>query len=173
MLSLRSMTMTDLDLVRAWLIEAHVARWYLSGSTVEQEIEDLRQSVAGEQPTRALTVLLDDRLVGWCQWYRCDEYPDYAVDIQAAPGDVGIDYAIGAADQVGHGVGTALVAALIEAISDEQGRVGIVADPEASNTASRRVLEKNGFQLVDVRPLASEPTDEPMAIYRRPAASSR
>jgi hypothetical protein len=32
--------------------------------------------------------------------------------------------------------------------------------------ASRRVLEKNGFELVAVRPVATEPTDASMAIYR-------
>jgi RimJ/RimL family protein N-acetyltransferase len=42
----------------------------------------------------------------------------------------------------------------------------VIADPEASNTASRRVLEKNGFRLLDERSLASEPTAAPMAIYR-------
>jgi hypothetical protein len=43
-----------------------------------------------------------------------------------------------------------------------------LADPEAANLASRRVLEKNGFRLVDKRPLASERTGAVMAIYRLP-----
>jgi RimJ/RimL family protein N-acetyltransferase len=41
-----------------------------------------------------------------------------------------------------------------------------MSDPDERNTASRRVLEKNGFRLVAVRSLPSEPTDDPMAIYR-------
>jgi len=48
---------------------------------------------------------------------------------------------------------------------------GLVVAPEAANRASRRILEKNEFQLVDVRPLASEPHDRPMAVYRRRPAS--
>jgi hypothetical protein len=32
--------------------------------------------------------------------------------------------------------------------------------------ASRRVLEKNGFHLVAVHPVATEASDAPMAIYR-------
>jgi RimJ/RimL family protein N-acetyltransferase len=44
-----------------------------------------------------------------------------------------------------------------------------MADPEADNSVSRRVLERNGFELVDVKPMESEATDEPMAIYRLPA----
>jgi RimJ/RimL family protein N-acetyltransferase len=41
-----------------------------------------------------------------------------------------------------------------------------VVEPDAANVASRRVLERNGFELVDVRPLAFELNDHPMAIYR-------
>jgi hypothetical protein len=33
------------------------------------------------------------------------------------------------------------------------------------------VLEKNGFELVGVKAMATEPTDEPMAIYRLPASA--
>jgi hypothetical protein len=43
---------------------------------------------------------------------------------------------------------------------------GVIADPEASNTASRRVLGENGFRLLDQRPLASQPTAAPIAIHR-------
>ena len=45
----------------------------------------------------------------------------------------------------------------------------ILTTPEAANTASRRVLEKNGFHLVAVRPVATEATDVPMAIYCLPS----
>jgi RimJ/RimL family protein N-acetyltransferase len=45
-----------------------------------------------------------------------------------------------------------------------------VADPDAENHASRHVLEKNGFSLVAVKTMDSEPSDEPMAIYRLPAS---
>ncbi len=38
--------------------------------------------------------------------------------------------------------------------------------------ASRRVLEKNGFRLIDVTALASERTDDPVAIYRLPGPDS-
>jgi RimJ/RimL family protein N-acetyltransferase len=72
---------------------------------------------------------------------------------------------------VGHGLGTALIAALVDHVRIRYPHAGVVADPEASNSASRRVLEKNGFGLVDVRIVASDAVAEPMAIYRRPALS--
>lgn len=47
-----------------------------------------------------------------------------------------------------------------------------MADPEAHNVASRRVLEKNGFELVAEKVMACEPTNDPMAIYRLAEASA-
>jgi hypothetical protein len=45
---------------------------------------------------------------------------------------------------------------------------GLLVGPDAANVASRRVLEKNGFALVAVRPVATEPGDRPISIYRLP-----
>lgn len=165
-LAFRPMREADLGLVRYWLRQPHVARWYLADSTLEQEVEELRQSLTGEQPTHVLVVLERDRPIGWCQWYWCRDYPDHAAGIRAAPDDIGVDYAIGDAERIGQGVGTAVIAALVAHIRLENPTAGIVADPAAANTASRRVLEKCGFKLIREGPVASEATDAAMAIYR-------
>ena len=91
--------------------------------------------------------------------------------MEALPGEAGIDYAIGDPAQISRGVGTELIAALVAEVRRHHPGAGILADPDARNAASRRVLEKNGFGLVAVRPVASEPTGDPMAIYRLPAAT--
>jgi hypothetical protein len=41
MLTLEPMRATDLDLVTAWLDAPEVARWYLVGSTIAEEIDEL------------------------------------------------------------------------------------------------------------------------------------
>jgi aminoglycoside 6'-N-acetyltransferase len=165
-LTFRPMRAEDLELVRLWLGQPHVARWYLAGSTIERELDELRQSVAGEQPTHALVVLARGRPIGWCQWYLCSDYPDHAVGVGAEPGDIGLDYAIGDPARVGKGVGTRLIAALIAHIRERQPASGLIADPQASNIPSRRVLEKNGFRLVREGAVESERTPATMAIYR-------
>jgi aminoglycoside 6'-N-acetyltransferase len=156
----------DLALVTRWLSAPHVARWYLAGSSVEEESEDLRRSVAGEQAVHALMVAEGEVPVGWCQWYLCGDDPGWAAQIGAAPGDVGIDYAVGDPSRVGRGVGTALIAELVRLVRAHHPRAAVMADPDERNVASRRVLEKNGFDLVAVKAIPSEPTDDPMAIYR-------
>jgi RimJ/RimL family protein N-acetyltransferase len=172
MVALRPMELGDLALVERWLGEPHVARWYLAGSSLDAELEDVRRSVTGAEPVHMYVVLLDGEPVGWCQWYACQVDPAWAADIGAGPDDCGIDYAIGDRARVGHGVGTELIAALVALVRGTRPGCAIMADPDAENAASRRVLEKNGFELVAVKPMASEPTDYPMAIYRLPAVAS-
>jgi RimJ/RimL family protein N-acetyltransferase len=160
------MRLDDLSLVARWLSAPHVARWYLAGSTVEQEVEDLRRSVAGEQAVHALIVAEREVPVGWCQWYLCGVDPAWATEMGAGPSDVGIDYAIGDPSRVGQGVGTALITELVRLVREHHPRHAVMADPDERNVASRRVLEKNGFELVAVRSFRTEPTDDPMAVYR-------
>jgi aminoglycoside 6'-N-acetyltransferase len=165
-LALRSMTLDDLAVVEEWLADPVVARWWLEGSSVGAEVDDLRQSIVGEQPTYAVVVLADHVPIGWCQWYLVAGYPDFAADVRAEPGDVGIDYAIGAAAYRGRGLGADLIGALVNTVRAKHPRAGVIADPNAENRASRRALERNDFALQFVAPLASETTDAPMAVYR-------
>lgn len=58
----------------------------------------------------------------------------------------GIDFLIGNEDFLGKGFGSKIVAELVETIKASGNFDHIIADPTAENTASIRVLEKNGFQ---------------------------
>jgi aminoglycoside 6'-N-acetyltransferase len=164
-ISLRAMAPADLQLIAKWLLEPHVARWYLAGSGLEREIQDLRRCISGVEPTHALMVLEDGRPIGWCQWYLCGDYPEHAAAVDAAAGNVGIDYAIGDRARVGRGVGTTLIAVLVAQVRQEHPAAGVLADPEVTNVASRRVLEKNGFTLLKEASIPTEPAG-PVAIYR-------
>jgi len=167
-LSLRPMTEADLPAVAAWLRLPHVARWWTPDTTAEAEIARYRERVRpGSRPaTHMLMVTLDAVPAGWCQWYRWADYPADADAIGARDGEIGIDYAIGDPARVGQGVGTTLIATLTTEIRRHHPGAGLLADPDAANAASRRVLEKNGFHLVAVRPVTTEASSAPMAIYR-------
>ena len=88
---------------------------------------------------------IEGRPVGWAQWYRWADYPAAAQAMQASDGEAGIDYAIGDPTAVGHGIGTELVAALVHEVRRCTGPIGL---------------------LVAIRPVATEPSQAPMAIYR-------
>jgi hypothetical protein len=58
-----------------------------------------------------------------------------------------------------------LIAALVDEVRRHHPGCGVVVDPDARNTASRKVLERNGFSLIAVRYVATELSDNLMAIW--------
>lgn len=179
-IELRPLVADDLPLVASWLREPHVARWWLAETTTEAELEKIAARVAepADNPTRMLAILerSDSQPnavpIGWCQWYPYDAYPAEADAVGARAGDCGIDYAIGEPGAIGRGQGTELIAALVEEVRRHHPDCGVIVNPDARNMASRRVLERNGFSLITVRSVATEPTDDPVAMYRLGPADS-
>ena len=171
-LSLRPMAEEDLPSIDGWLRQPHVARWWTPDTTAEAELAQYRLRIGPDALTDTimLIVLQDGRPIGWCQWYRWADYPDEQTAIGALDGEAGMDYAIGEPAWVGRGTGTELIAVLVTEIRRQHPGAGVLVGPDATNIASRRVLEKNGFELVEIRPVATEPSDAPIAIYRLPAA---
>lgn len=163
--SLRPMRVADLATVEAWLRLPHITRWW-HDTTPEAQIVKYRDRIAGNRPTVMLMIIDGAAPIGWCQWYRWADYPDVADAMGALVGEVGIDYAIGESGALGRGLGTAMTAALVTEARRHHPDAGVLVSPEATNTASRRVLEKNGFHLVAVRPVSTEPINALMAIYR-------
>ena len=163
-LTLRPLVEDDLPRVEAWLRQPHLARWGLTASTVDDELADIRSYLDGE-PFEVLIAELDGTPIGWCQWYRWWDDPNEAEELGVGPDDIGIDYGIGEPNAVGRGIGTAFIGALVAHVRRTAPDVAIVVEPDAANMASRRVLEKNGFELVDIRKLSFEAEDL-NAIYR-------
>ena len=169
MIELRPMTEADLPLVAGWLREPHVARWWLTEQTAEEQHREYAERVEGWGDTATVMLIVVEHgrgPIGWCQWYRWEDYPDEARELDTRPGELGFDYALGDAGATGRGLGTEMIAVLVREVRSHHPGAGVVVEPEAANAASRAVLERNGFHLVDVRPLAFERNDRPMAIYR-------
>ncbi|MEP7179958.1 MAG: GNAT family N-acetyltransferase [Pseudonocardiales bacterium] len=161
---MRDMTAADLPLLGEWLLEPHVARWW-SEDPVEQ-LAEFADAIAGRDTTHVLVVEEDGRPVGWAQWYRWADSPDEAPQYGASEHDFGIDYGIGTLADVGRGVGTELITVLVRQIRCTHPQAPILVAVATSNTASRRVLEKNGFVLVGERMIEAEPGEELTALYR-------
>ena len=173
-IAFRSFTRADLPHLAAWLDAPHVARWWPRRPEDDGGLDALEThygpAIDGTDPTRLFLILADDAPIGFCQCYLHSDEPDWDRTI-AVPNVAGIDYLIGVPERCGHGLGTAIIAAFCDLVFSLYPDIdGIAAVPQAANTPSRRVLEKNHFQLVDVRHVESDdPGDAGLAaIYVRP-----
>ncbi|HEX8092481.1 GNAT family N-acetyltransferase [Jatrophihabitans sp.] len=167
---LRPMTADDLPLMSRWLGAAHVHRWWHDSSEPAAVSAEYLPCIQGTEPSHPLIAELPSGPVAFLQWYRWADYPDYGRKVGAHPDEAGFDYLIGEETHCGQGLGTRLIAALIRLIREQDPSVGgFVIDPEQANTASRRVLEKNGLSLVAVKQIDDPdgPPVGPSAIYRR------
>ena len=166
MIELRPLLESDLRTVDEWFDAAHVRRWWR-----HDRAEQFLPVLHGAEPTVVLVAVHERRTVGLGQWYRWDDDAE-ARDAYGIPvGTLGIDYLIGRAHDCERGLGTALVAALLEVMP----ALPVWVTPEEANEPSRRVLEKNGFELMAVKQchVRDEPEAGPTALYRLLRDASR
>jgi aminoglycoside 6'-N-acetyltransferase len=85
--------------------------------------------------------------------------------------ELGMDYAIGVASARGRGVGRAAIEGVLGTMHEAHAAgTAVSVTPQAANSASCRVLEKNGFTLVArVQPgrLPGRAPEGLTAVYRR------
>lgn len=180
MISFRRVETTDFGLLRGWLAQPHVARWWNHDTDPEAVERDFGPVARGEEPAEDLLALLDGEPVGLVQRCRLADYPDYLAEFTAIvdvpDGAVTIDYLIGDQNRVGKGLGAQVIRSIVERTwQDMSTAPAVVVAVVAANRASWRALEKAGAVRVgsgDMTP--DNPADDPAHhVYRfdRPAAS--
>ena len=141
----RSVTERDLTLLRRWLEQPHVARWW---GDPEKGIDEARQAM-DEISVEPLIVELDGRPIAYLQSY--DPHLEDGHRYQDQPfGTLGIDISIGDAELTGKGHGAAIIRQFCAALFDE-GAPRIVIDPHPDNARAIRAYEKAGFTPIGFR----------------------
>lgn len=172
-IGLRRLTPDDFGRLAGWLAQPHVHRWWFHEFTPEAVERDFGPSARGEEPNEDLLALLDGRPVGLvqrCFWHDYPEYVDEIAHILTVPADaVTIDYLIGELADTGHGLGPAIIGAVLADTWAALPRAGCVIVPVASgNRASWRALEKAGFTRVGAGELPPDnPIDPPEHVVYR------
>lgn len=171
---LRPLTAADLPAVSEWLGTRHVRQWWRDPADLEAVEAKYLPRIRGDEPTEVYVIECGDRSVGIIQRYRFADYGSWAATLSEAglafPDAAGIDYMIGEGDCVGRGLGSRVVSEFSRRLFDAYADVvTIVVTPQAGNVASRRVLEKSGYEHVWTGSLDSDdPADSgPAAIYVR------
>ena len=163
----------DFPLLRSWLRQPHVARWWNHETSPEAVERDFGPSARGEEPSEDFLALLDGRPVGIVQRCRVDDYPEDLDElgpvVDVPPGAVEIDYLVGEPELTGRGVGPRIIAFAVERTwADLPDAPCVLVPVVAANRPSWRALEKAGFRRVaegDIEP--DNPVDDPLHyVYR-------
>ncbi|TDD53060.1 GNAT family N-acetyltransferase [Saccharopolyspora elongata] len=158
----------DFGLLQSWLSAPHVREWWRGAEPTADLVEqEYGPSVDGVDPARCFVINVAGERVGMVQCYRMADEPEWDA-LVGIPAAAGVDYLIGMPGRCGLGIGPSAIAAFTELVFGLYDDVeSIVAVPQADNQASRRALERAGFELVEERDLESDdPSDAGVsAIY--------
>ena len=172
-LTWRSLTAEDLPMLAGWLREPQIARWWHHESGIEAVERDFGPGCRGEEPGEDLVVCLDDRPAGLVQRSLISDYPEDLAEFssvtEVVQGAVELDYLIADPALRGSGLGSRMIATIVEDTwrSYPTAPVVLVA-VAAANIASWRALDKAGLYRVAEGPMEPEnPVDVPLHyVYR-------
>jgi RimJ/RimL family protein N-acetyltransferase len=143
--SFRPLTPTDLPLLHEWLTRPHVAEWWGPAPSLA-EVEREFGPLTGEQSTtRAYVVLHDGVPTGYIQSYVAMGSGDGWWPDEQDPGVRGIDQFLAHSDELGRGLGTAMIRTFLRHLFADPAVTRIQTDPSPRNRRAIRCYEKAGF----------------------------
>lgn len=160
----------DFPLLRRWLQQPHVARWWNHETSAEAVARDFGPAARGAEPSEDLLVFLDAEPVALVQRSRYADHPcelAQLAPVLAVPAEaVCLDYLIGDPRRTGRGLGPRIIRAIVAATWDDHPRAPAVVVPVvAANRASWRALEKAWFRRAAEGPLEPDNPIDDRAHY--------
>jgi aminoglycoside 6'-N-acetyltransferase len=141
----------DYALLTRWQNTPHVKRWWdpeLPPTTEALIREKYARRTDPSFPTAACFVVLDERPVGYVQYYRWASWGDdaRAMDIEFDEHTYGIDIFLGDPDLLGRGIGKGAVALMCKYLFDSLGATRVTLLTAVDNERAQRTYEAAGFR---------------------------
>ena len=148
-ITFRPLAAADLPLLHDWLRRPHVAEWWTPAPTLAQVEEEYGAYVTGEdESVRPYIALTGGAPIGYIQSYVAMGSGGRWWENERDPGVRGIDQFLAHAEQLGRGLGTAMVRAFVAALFADPGVTRIQTDPAPENRRAIRCYEKAGFRVL-------------------------
>jgi RimJ/RimL family protein N-acetyltransferase len=144
----RPLAPADLPLLHGWLARPHVAEWWSPTPTLAELAEEYGPLTGGRGSTRPYLVLGDGEAIGFIQSYVALGSGDGWWEDEQDPGVRGIDQFLANADQLGRGIGTAMVGAFVRQLFTDPAVTLVQTDPAPDNARAIRCYWKAGFRPV-------------------------
>ena len=146
--SFRPLTTSDLPLLHDWLSRPHVAEWWGPPDTLAELELEFGPYIADPRHVRAFLALADGIPIGYIQSYVAMGAGDGWWLEETDPGVRGIDQFLANTEQLGRGLGTAMVRAFVRQLFADPAVTLIQTDPAPGNGRAIRCYEKAGFRAV-------------------------
>ena len=158
-------------MLHEWLGRPHVAQSWTPTPTLQEVQEEFVPLTVPGARDQAYIASVDSRDIGYIQSYVVKDIGGGWWEGEQDPGARGIDQFLCDAEQLGRGLGTAMVRAFVARLFEDPSVTQVQTDPDPSNARAIRCYEKAGF-----RPVKEVDTPDGRAllmICSRPAESSR
>lgn len=146
-ISFRKLQSTDINLVWNWLNRAHVAKWYRSEPTFEDQKIKLLNRINMIEPTSVFIVQFAGKDIGYIQTYRIDDYQDYQKEISFYKNACGIDMFIGEEKYLHQGIGATMIIKFLNSFAFILTNTSIcILGPNPNNSDALKAYKKSGFK---------------------------
>lgn len=148
-LAFRPLTATDLPLLHAWLARPHVAEWWGTPASLAEVEEDYAPAIAGTVAQQCYLAFCGGEPFGFIQSYVAVAAHEEGWWLDEHDlGVRGIDQFLAEPEQLGRGLGTAMVRAFVAHLFADPTVTRIQTDPTPDNRRAIRCYEKAGFHAV-------------------------
>ena len=167
-----ALTEADLPLIRRWLLEPHVRRWWdeANGNRYpDHELDKYGARIRGDDDTTEIFFIRHlGRPIGFIQCYRIDDSDGYGTALALDASAAGIDLFIGEPSEVGRGRGPRIIRAFLRDVVFARYEVAeCVIGPSVKNLSAIRAYEKAGFRFFRDVVVPDEPDPEHLMRIRR------
>jgi|GEM_PF-380377 len=146
-ISFRKLQSKDIDLVWNWLNRPHVAKWYRSEPTFEDQKIKLLNRINMIEPTNVFIVQFASEDIGYIQTYRIDDYQDYQKEISFYENACGIDMFIGEEKYLHQGIGSTMIIKFLNNVAFILTNTSIcILGPNPNNSSALKAYKKSGFK---------------------------
>ena len=145
-ITFRPLSVSDLPLLQEWLSRPHVVEWWPGSPTLAEVAEEFGPAIAGTVPLQCFIALADGTPIGFIQTYAPVgwHHEGWWLD-EHDPGVRGIDQFLANAEQLGHGLGTAMVSTFVAWLFADPAVTRVQTDPAPENRRAIRCYQKAGF----------------------------
>ncbi len=132
-------------MLHGWMQRPHVAQWWGEPRSLTDLARDYLPRIRHDSPTRAYIALRDGEPFAFIQTYVVLGSGDGWWEGETDPGARGIDQFLANADDLGRGLGSAMVAGFVRHLFLDPAVTRVQTDPSPDNLRAIRSYRRAGF----------------------------